>query len=159
MSTIPCGAPGYTISLQFGIIRAVLAPVIGNGALASLSPCTINVGNAILCTCSRKSAAEIVLRQASATGNGTLSIMALIQERVSLGVSGVKNGSSFSSIQRGKSLATASSCASINSLGTPSGLLVVFKMNGVTGAANTSRATLLDPRPAQSRTASMEPIE
>jgi hypothetical protein len=85
VSTIPWGAPGYTISLQFGISRETLAQVIGSGALASLSPCTIRVGHAIFRTSSRRSADEIVFRQAEATGSGALNIMFLIQVQVCRG--------------------------------------------------------------------------
>ena len=88
-------------------------------ALKSLSPWTIKVGQLIFFRCGRTSAAELVTRVASATGNEIFVIMFLIQARVSWGVSGVKNGASFSPIQRGKSLAICCVCASIASLATP----------------------------------------
>jgi hypothetical protein len=67
---------------------------------------------------SRVSASAMVLRHASATGKETLSIIFVIQARVSGMVSAVKNGGSFSAIHFGKSSAIASNWASTICLGT-----------------------------------------
>lgn len=70
---------------------AVLAPVSGNGALASSQPWRMRVGRSSLPRSARVSAADIVRRQASATGRGMLSIIDLIQTRVSRIVPEAKN--------------------------------------------------------------------
>jgi hypothetical protein len=138
---------------------AVLAPVSASGALTSLSPWTINVGQEIFFRSESTSALKVLARVANAICRETLIIMFLVQVRVSVEVSGLKKGSSFSPIQRGKSVAIALVCASITSFGNPSGLSEVFIENGVAGAASTSRAIRSAPLVAQYRAASKAPME
>src|SRR2546423_1835671 len=151
-----CGAPSTTTNLQLGMRRAVLAPVIGKGWLASLSPWMIRVGSLILLIAERRSGAISV---ASTIGSGTLIIIDLIQYRVSGIVSGVKNGASLSAIHFGKSCATALNCASAADGGIPSGLSSVLSRNGVPGAQRTNWEIRAEPWRSRYWTASLAPIE